>query len=334
MSKIGNLGNIENDVFEDFAISSMNNVNIGQYSAKGINGTRNLFIGKNAGKIAYEVNNSVFIGINAGSSILTGNKNFIIGDDKCGLFEVNSIYNIGYNEIYKNKSINIGIDIINSNNDISINNKFLLNNQVSFSNYLLGDIINLGIENSLNSNINIGNYNSNVNISIGSSNNSINSNSIIIGNNIDNFKYSLNIDNFICKYENNQSNLIYLGIGFYKDIPIIIGSKNDFYFNLNNSFFINKGLTTNIIKFNNENDGSIYLKIKDYQNGNINYYLPPLPEQYENIFLTTDKEGNLSWIEINDVLILTIITQGDTICNDLTGSNIYGKGGFLTNINL
>ena len=334
MSKIGNLGNIENDVFEDFAISSMNNVNIGQYSAKGINGTRNVFIGKNAGKIAYEVNNSVFIGINAGSSILTGNKNFIIGDDKCGLFEVNSIYNIGYNEIYKNKSINIGIDIINSNNDISINNQLLLNNQVSFSNYLLGDIINLGIENSLNSNINIGNYNSNVNISIGTSNKSINSNSIIIGNNIDNYKYSLNIDNFICKYSNNQSNLIYLGIGFYKDIPIIIGSKNDFYFNLNNSFFINKGLTTNIIKFNNENDGSIYLKIKDYQNGNINYYLPPLPEQYENIFLSTDKEGNLSWIEINDVLILTIITQGDTICNDLIGSNIYGRGGFLTNINL
>jgi hypothetical protein len=188
MSKIGNLGNVENDVFEDFAISSMNNVNIGQYSGKGINGTRNVFLGKNAGKIAYEVNNSVFIGIDAGSTILTGNKNISIGDDKCGLFEVNSTYNIGYNKIYKDKSINIGIDIINSNNDISINNQFSLNNQTSFSNYILGDKVNLGIENSLNSNINIGNYNSNINISIGSSNTSLNSNAIIIGNNIDNFK--------------------------------------------------------------------------------------------------------------------------------------------------
>jgi len=334
MSKIGNLGNVENDVFEDFAISSMNNVNIGQYSGKGINGTRNVFLGKNAGKIAYEVNNSVFIGVDAGSTILTGNKNIIIGDDKSGLFEVNSTYNIGYNKIYKDKSINIGIDIINSNNDISINNQFSLNNQTSFSNYILGDKINLGIENTLNSNINIGNYNSNINISIGSSNTSLNSNAIIIGNNINNFKYSLNIDNFICKYLNDNSNLIYLGIGFYNDVPIIIGSKKDLYFNLNNSFFINGGLTTNIIKINNDNDGSIYLKIKNYQNGNLNYYLPTLPETYENIFLTTDKEGNLNWIEITDVLILTIITQGDTICNDLMGYNIYGRGGFLTNINL
>lgn len=334
MSKIGNLGNIENDVFEDFAISSMNNVNIGQYSGKGINGTRNVFIGKNAGKIAYEVNNSVLIGIDAGSTILTGNKNFSIGDDKCGLYEVNSLFNIGYNEINKDNSITIGLDIINSNNDISINNQFSLNNNPSFNNYLLGDIVNLGINNHLNSNINIGNYNSNINISLGSSNKSINSNTILIGNNIDNYKYSLNIDNFICKYDNNNSNLIYLGIGFYNDIPIIIGSKNDLYFNLNNSLLINGGLTTNIIKFNNENNGSIYLKIKDYQNGNINYYLPPLPEQYENIFLSSDKDGNLNWIEITDVLILTIITQGDTICNDLIGSNIYGRGGFLTNINL
>lgn len=334
MSKIGNLGNIENDVFEDFAISSMNNVNIGQYSAKGINGTRNVFLGKNAGRIAYEVNNSVFIGANAGETILTGNKNFSIGDEKCGLYEVNSIFNIGYNEIHKDKSITIGLDIINSNNDININNQFLLNNQPSFSNYLFGDIINLGNNNHLNSNINIGNNNSNINISIGSSNTSLNSNAIIIGNNINNHLYSLNIDNFICKYDNNNSNLIYLGIGFYNDVPIIIGSKNDLYFNLDNSFIINGGLTTNIIKINNDNDGSIFLKIKDYQNGNINYYLPPLPEQYDNIFLNCDKEGNLNWLEINDVLILTIITQGDTICNDLTGYNIYGRGGFLTDINL
>ena len=334
MSKIGNLGNVENDVFEDFAISSMNNVNIGQYSAKGINGSRNVFLGKNAGKIAYEVNNSVFIGVDAGSTILTGNRNFSIGDDKCGLYEVNSLFNIGYNEIHQDNSINIGLDVVNCNNDISINNQFSLNNKVSFNNYLIGDIINLGIENSLNSNINIGNYNSNINISIGTSNKSINSNAIIIGNDIDNFKYSLNIDNFICKYSNDNSNLIYLGIGFYNDVPIIIGSKNELLFDLNNSFIINGGLTTNIVKINNDNDGSIYLNVKEYQNGNIIYYLPALPEQYENIFLTTDNEGNLNWVEITDVLILTIITQGDTICNDLNCFNIQGRGGFLTNINL
>jgi len=330
MAKIGNLGNLDTDVFEDFAISSMNNVNIGQYSAKGIKGTRNVILGKNAGKIAYEVNNSVFIGNEAGSTILTGNRNFIIGEDKSGLFEMNSLYNIGFNEIHKNKSINLGFNIINSNDDISIN-QFSLNNQISFKDYLLGDVINLGINNSSNSNINIGHFNSNINISIGSSNISQNSNAIIIGNEINNYQFSLNIDNFICKYS-NHSNLIYLGIGFYNDIPIVIGSSKQDYFNLNEGFFIKGGLTTNIIKFNEEN-GSIYLKLNN-QNGNIIYYLPPLPETYENIFLTTDKDGNLEWIVINEVLILTIITQGDTICNDLSGLNIYAKGGFLTNVNL
>ena len=165
MSKIGNLGNTENDVFEDFAISSMNNVNIGQYSAKGINGSRNVMIGKNAGKIAYEVNNSIFIGNDAGSKILTGNKNFILGDDNSTYFEVNSIFNIGYNENKMlSNSITIGHDIINYNDDININNQFTLNNNIGFKHYLLGnDIINLGLHNSLNSNINIGNYNSNIN---------------------------------------------------------------------------------------------------------------------------------------------------------------------------
>ena len=165
MSKIGNLGNLETDFFEDFAISSMNNVNIGQYSAKGINGTRNVILGKNAGKIAYEVNNSVFIGTNAGSTILTGNKNFIIGEDNSSLYENNYIYNIGFNKINNDNSINIGNNIINNNDDISINNQLSINNQISFSNYLLGDIINLGLNNIANSNINIGNYNSNINIS-------------------------------------------------------------------------------------------------------------------------------------------------------------------------
>jgi hypothetical protein len=334
MSKIGNLGNLETDFFEDFAISSMNNVNIGQYSAKGINGTRNVILGKNAGKIAYEVNNSVFIGTNAGSTILTGNKNFIIGQDNSSLYENNYIYNIGFNQINNDNSINIGNNIINNYDDISINNQLSINNQISFSNYLLGDIINLGLNNIANSNINIGNYNSNINISIGSSNNSFNSNAIIIGNNVNNYIYSLNIDNFICKYSSNQSNLIYLGIGFYNNVPIIIGSKNELYFNLNDNFFINGGLNTNIIKFNNDDDGSIYLKINDNQNNNIIYYLPPLPENYDNIFLTTDKNGNLNWIQINDVLILTIITQGDTYCNDLFGYNIIGRGNFISDINL
>jgi hypothetical protein len=336
MSKIGNLGNTENDVFEDFAISSMNNVNIGQYSAKGINGSRNVMIGKNAGKIAYEVNNSIFIGNDAGSKILTGNKNFILGDDNSTYFEVNSIFNIGYNENKMlSNSITIGHDIINYNHDININNQFTLNNNIGFKHYLLGnDIINLGLHNSLNSNINIGNYNSNINISIGNSNISHNSNSIIIGNNIENYKYSLNIDNLICKYSNHNSNLIYIGIGYYNDIPIIIGSKNDIYFNFNDNFFINGGMTTNIIKINNDNDGSIYLKMKDYQNGNILYFLPPLPDKYENIFLSCDINGNLYWLEINEVLILTIITQGDTFCRDLSGDNIYGYGGFLNNINI
>jgi len=335
MSKIGNLGNLDIDIFEDFSLSSMNNVNIGQFAGKGIKGTRNVFIGKNAGKIAYEVNNSVFIGSEAGIKILTGNKNYIIGEDKSGLLEINSIYNIGNNEIYKDKSITIGNNIINSNNNISINNQLNINNSnINIEKYKFGEIINLGINNFNNSNINIGNNNSNINISIGSSNSSIISNSIIIGNNIENYKFSLNIDNIICKYNSNNNKIIYLGIGFYENIPIIIGSKNDYYFNENEDLFIKGALSTNKIRINNNNNGIIELKLQNNQNGNIIYYLPSLPEKYENIYLSTDKNGNLTWLEITDVLILTIITQGDTLCNDLISSNIIGRGNFLTNINI
>jgi hypothetical protein len=334
MSKIGNLGNVDYDVFEDFAVFSLNNTNIGQYTAKGIKGSRNVIIGKNAGKIAYDVNNSVFIGTEAGSTVLNGNRNLLIGEDKSGLLELNSTFNLGFNEIHKDGSLTIGLGLVNSNNDILINNYENNSSNIKINDFLIGETINLGLNNYPlnNSNIYIGNSNQGSGIIIGSYNINSFDNGIIIGNNIDNYKFSLNIDNVICKYNSNSNNLIYLGIGFFGDIPIIIGSKDEEIFNIdNNNLFIKGGLSTNILKIGDE--GTIELKFRN-GSGNIVYYLPPLPENYENIYLTTDRYGNLEWVQINEVLILIIITKGDTICNDMNSINMYGGGNFMKNVNI
>ena len=65
MSKIGNLGNVENDVFDDFAISSMNNVNIGQYSGNTNQSGTGLGLGFRAA-FSNQGSGAVAIGVDAG----------------------------------------------------------------------------------------------------------------------------------------------------------------------------------------------------------------------------------------------------------------------------
>jgi len=356
MSKIINIGNNDTDIFNDFSIFTQYNTIIGQYAAKGIKGSNNVILGRNAGRIAFDINNSVLIGTDAGNQMFMGTRNYILGADNSTSLITNKLFNIGYNYINKDNSINIGNNISNLSQDFIIGNNYhnisILKSNIGINDYIFADSINLGNYNNLDSiDINIGNHNSNYItdsnynpniINIGSYNSSIinhdNPNySLIIGNHINNYKFSLNIDNIICSYQPStpESRIIYLGIGFYQDIPIIIGSRNSSLFdNINSSnLFINGALSTNSIKFTNENHA--YINLINFNSPiNINYYLPPYPSSnIDNTFLSTDINGNLEWIEVKDAPILTIITDGNTICNDLISCNISGNGAFLKNIN-
>jgi hypothetical protein len=332
MSKISPDGNVKSETFNDFSLFSLNNINIGQYTAKIIQGGNNVILGHNACKIAVNINNSIFVGDDAGINIVNGASNISIGSDNA--YNIENSINIGYNTIISSNSITIGNDLINSN-DINIgysNSQLTIgNSNITIANFKAGDKTDIGFFNN-NNNIVIGNYNSNININIGTSNISTNSNAIIIGNNIKNDKFTLNINNLICKLEENEK-IIYLGVGIYRNIPIVIGSvlneNNDMYNNLT----INGALNTNKLSIKNNNNVSITLKSNDNA-PDIIYYLPTIPTNMQNLFLTITRNGQLEWKEITNDMITTIITRGDFICNNMNATNIQGFGYFITNINI
>jgi len=338
MNKIAPDRNIKAEIFNDFSLFSLNNVTIGQYSAKIIEGSNNVIVGNNAGKIAIQVSDSIFLGSEASSTLSSGNSNITIGTINSYLSNNNNSINLGFNNTNNTNSITIGNNLYNSNNinigysnsELKINNSNININQID-----IGDIINLGFNN-LPSNecIIIGNYNSNININIGSSNFSINNNSIIIGNNIHNNEFSLNINDLICYYEDNNNKYIKLGVGIYRNIPIIIGSIFDNNIDNNKEQFLIKGsLNINKIIIKNNNNLAITLKSND-NSPNIIYYLPDIPLNIKNLFLSVNNNGKLEWKEISNDMITTIITSGDIICNNINATTIEGFGYFINNINI
>lgn len=337
MNKIGPDGTSSTTVFNDFSLFSLNNINIGQYAGKIIQGSNNTILGQNAGIIGLEVNDNILFGFNSGSLIKSGNSNISIGNDNTLLPHIDNCINIGDNYINSTNSITIGYNVIN---DSSINIGYdksqlkLNNSNINLNQIEIGNIINLGFNNHLNSNtISIGNHNNNININIGTSNNSLNSNSIIIGRNINNNNYSLNINNLICKYENDNNKIIYLGVGIYKNIPIIIGSVSD---NNTSNLLINGSLNTNKIIIKNSSNLAITLKSNDNQlKTNIIYYLPSISTNInKNFFLSVNKYGYLQWKDISNDMITTVITKGNIICNNIEAELIQGFGYFLNNINI
>jgi len=311
MSKIIPTGNVLSDIFSDFNIYNQNNTIIGQYSAKGIIGSNNLILGKNAGKIAFDLNNSILIGTEAGSSIFYGNRNIILGHDNSSALTLYDATNIGFNTINNNASFTIGNNLSNLNSSMLIGTSNL----------------NLSIN---NSNISISHFSFTSNINLGFP--FPNSSNFYLGNNlIDTYKFSLNIDNTICAFNSNNPT-IYLGLGSLSNqIPIVICSTNSNNFDSNQTF-IQGGLSTNLIKFNNNNEVSIIIKPNNNIIDSCTYYLPPLSSNSSNSFLATDSNGILSWTEVNDVVIKTIITNGDVICNDLETLNLNAGGNFLRDI--
>lgn len=179
--------------------------------------------------------------------------------------------------------------------------------------------------------ISIGNDNSIVRdlkevINIGNLGKLENSNTI----HIDNYNNPVNkiLDTFNSQFAVSLSNSIYLGIGNYKDIPIVISSKRNI--DTSSQFFIDGSLNSEIIKIR-ENNTSISFKYND--NYNIIYNLPLLPN-YENAYLTVDKFGNLEWLEINENLIKIIQSSADIICENLDTKEISGNGLLISNLNI
>lgn len=179
--------------------------------------------------------------------------------------------------------------------------------------------------------ISIGNENSSLRdlkqvINIGHLGNIENSNTI----HIDNFNNPVDkiLDVFNSQFAVSLSNSIYLGIGNYKDIPIIISSKRNI--DTSSQFFIDGSLNTEIIRIRDTNN-SISFKYND--NYNIIYNLPSLPN-YENAYLSVDKFGNLEWLEITENLIKFIQSSADIICENLDTKEISGNGLLISNLNI
>ena len=156
---------------------------------------------------------------------------------------------------------------------------------------------------------------------------------------LDNFKYDyinnkllneelvkININDIIT----SNNNSIYLGIGKFKDLPIIFGSKKSFNITKNN-FFLDGTLNTSLLKIKNTNN--YYISITTNTNYDIIYKLPPLPI-YQQSYLSTDQNGNLIWLDISNIKINIIQSSADIICNGLIANNIIGNGILLNNLNL
>lgn len=154
-----------------------------------------------------------------------------------------------------------------------------------------------------------------------------NVNPIIIGNNINDNRFSLNIDNVICKYENN----------LFINTPTSIGYKNEDINNLNindTSLNIRGGINLDSIEIANSSNYTISLNVNNTLTENVTYTLPILPSNITRVMLTTDINGNLYWNEIDTFTTNNIITDDIITKNIIATGTIIGDGHNITNINL
>ena len=89
-------GNTNILTYDDIKTRAFDSIRIGTFCAKNLKFFNNVFIGKEAGYSAFEVENSILLGSKAGSNLINGNKNIIIGYNYCGDTTSNLI-NIGDN---------------------------------------------------------------------------------------------------------------------------------------------------------------------------------------------------------------------------------------------
>jgi hypothetical protein len=376
MSKILPQGTTISTVCNDVITKTLESIRIGQQAGPALNDLYNIIIGVNAGYSVNYVNNCIFFGYNSGKGIKTGSFNIIFGNNYNNSNYVNFITTIGYDNYNYDKSSVIGTSNVvygTSNYTIGYNNKiigennYLIGNDLYISsnnNILYGNNYNIkGVNNiclgygvnilnddsvllGLNSNIYgdknivIGNYNTNYSnvILIGNKNKGTYlENSIIIGNNIDDYRFSLNIDNTICKYTQNNNSTIFLGIGYNSSnsTPVLIGFNDINIITSNkNALYIKGGLAADELRVTNSSNYYISLKNNEDIKQNITYTLPPVPKNTDNILLSSDSNGILNWLNVTNFQIIHLIVKGTITTTILNAGKISGDGSSLFNINL
>ena len=207
-------GNTNILTYDDIKTRAFDSVCIGTYCGKNLKFFNNVFIGKEAGLNATEVENSILLGAKAGANLVNGNKNIIIGYNYCGDTTSNLI-NIGDNYTsststtigYYNENIGISNIIIgyhSSNlgaNLYTIGNNLIVKSQSIFYHNGLPDPTLKNLTYSID---NYSNIYSNVYNSIN------NDSSFIITSNVEIQRKNL-INDFIVPFLNKKNSYIFQG---------------------------------------------------------------------------------------------------------------------------
>ena len=176
---------------------------------------------------------------------------------------------------------------------------------------------------------------------------------INIGNNLI-YPYKINIGDTFLKYSSSNDDMIFLGlqsnnitstaigfsnteIEFPSNFPYISPNKHSLY--VKNGTYTDK-LTIGKFDSSNINKYSISLKCPFEMTSNVEYILPKFPENYKDMFLTTDDHGIMSWKEvdvraqIDNNLDLDKIRNGTSnqyIKNGVYKSNLHVDGLLVVN---
>ena len=236
------------------------------------------------------------------------------------------------NDDNNNFNISFGKNLINQGlNNIIIGSNI---NVIGDNSIILGN--NNGNKNPINQSIIIGKENikdgySKKSLIIGNNNTStiINEPQIIIGHNINN-KYSLNIDNTLCR----DNNKIFIGTD---ESPVAIGYNSNDIINLDNdsSLYVKNGIFASNIHFRNSDNYQISLNVPENLSSNITYTFPIIPDNFSRILLSTDNQGNLNWTETSTFDLNTNLNISNLFSSNIYVSGfIFGDGRHLSNVNI
>lgn len=274
---------------------------------------------------------NTFIGAESGANIDSGTSNIIIGkeymqvlsNNKYSPISTSNIISLGINNKTSDNSISIGHSNSNIDNyGLSIGRQNIIKgkmtNCIGNNNKLINSHESIIIGNT-NGILNENYYGDNIFI-FGNSNicskklnyeQLLSKQPIIIGNNLnnDNINCTINIGDTFVKYDDYVNNeYILIGSkGYYNDLPnVLIGlnyrdiTSNVINTSNNASLYVKNGVMVDKIIFGDFSSNvtpkyEVSIGISSNITSNIHYYLPDLPDNPNNMFLTTSNNGELYW---------------------------------------
>ena len=327
------------------------------------------FIGYNAGNDISIGSNNIYLGnefydedenvfrktrydvLSIGINNKTNTNSITVGTQNRNLGYKNIVSGIG-NNLKDNENILIGCDNDSSNNSSITLGSYNFNS--GFKNIVSGH--GNRVTNSENILIGHDNITSNILHSIIIGKNNVLQDTvdyINIGNNLT-YPYKINIGDTFLKYSTSNDDMIFLGlhssnvtstaigflnteIDFSSNFPYLSSNRHSLY--VKNGTYTDK-LTIGKFDSSNVNKYSISLTCPLELISNIEYVLPQFPENYKDMFLTTDDNGIMSWKEVNvqaqidDNLNLDKIRNGTSnqyIQNGVYKSNLHVDGLLVVN---